>query len=201
VPLQDTVTNCVTAEKIYRYSVLSFYVEMEPKSEIEPTIPAPESVGIGEPKPNDAEVLPEQQQPYLKALVETVAESAPVTIVMSLFTIWALFSDDIRLAAAPKEADEAFVIVITIAFFLFATELIAGCFYKEGYLHLPSFTEVPNETFWGKVKRIVNFGSFYFWLDVIATVSLVFEVLHFLVTHPLPPLTLFGFPDSLDHWR
>lgn len=160
-----------------KQSKLSFYVEMEPKSEIETTIPGPQSIGISEPKPNDAEVVPTaQQKPYLQALVETVAESAPVTVLMSLFTIWALFSDDIRLASAPKEADEAFVIVITIAFFLFVLELLAGCYYKEGYLHLPNFTSAPNESFWDKVKRIGNFGSFYFWLDVLATVSLVFEV-------------------------
>lgn len=168
---------------------------MEPKSEIEPTVPGPESVGISEAKPNDAEVVPEQQQqPYLKALVESVAESGPVTVIMSLFTIWALFSDDIRLAAAPKEADEAFVIVITIAFFLFLAELLAGCYYKVGYLHLPNFTPAPNESFWGKVKRIVNFGSFYFWLDVIATVSLIFEVCRQIFFF----LTL-QFLDSLDY--
>lgn len=145
---------------------------MEP-NQVEPTVPPAESVGITEPKSNDSQ-LP--SQPYLKQLVESVAESLPVTIVMSLFTIWALFSDDIRLAAAPKEADEGFVVVISIAFFLFLAELLAACYYKEGYLDLPNFTPVPNEKFSDKCKRLLNFGSFYFWLDVIATVSLIFEV-------------------------
>ncbi len=88
---------------------------------------------------------------HLKHLIEGFAEGLPVTIIMSLFTIWALFSDDIRLAAAPKEADSAFVIIITIAFFLFLTELIAQCYYKEGYLGLPSFKSVPNETYSDKL--------------------------------------------------
>jgi hypothetical protein len=109
--------------------------------------------------------------------IEIVVESLPVTILMALFTIWALFSDDIRLAATSKEADLGFMIVITIAFFLFGLELIAGCLYKEGYLMLPDLTPVPGETVPQKLKRLFSFGSFYFWLDVLATVSLLFEVI------------------------
>jgi hypothetical protein len=113
---------------------------------------------------------------HFKQIVEMVAEGLPVTIVMSLFTIWALFSDDIRLSATTKEADLGFTVVISIAFFLFLLEIIAVSYYKEGYLKLPNFKGTPNETFWDKVKRIVHFGSFYFWLDWIATISLIFEV-------------------------
>lgn len=115
---------------------------------------------------------------HFKELVELVAESLPVTIVMSLFTIWALFSDDIRLAATMKDADIGFMVVISVAFFLFFLELIAASYFKEGYLILPNFTPVPDETFWGKVKRLTSVGSFYFWLDIIATLSLIFEVIH-----------------------
>lgn len=113
---------------------------------------------------------------HFKEMVELVAESLPVTIVMSLFTVWALFSDDIRLAATMKDADEGFMIVISIAFFLFFIELIAASYYKEGYLILPSFTPVPGESFCDKLKRVTNVGSFYFWLDIIATLSLIFEI-------------------------
>jgi hypothetical protein len=114
---------------------------------------------------------------HFKEMVELAAESLPVTIVMSLFTVWALFSDDIRLAATMQDADEGFMIVISIAFFLFFAELIAASYYKEGYLILPSFTPVPGESFCDKVKRVTNLGSFYFWLDIIATLSLIFEVI------------------------
>lgn len=111
-----------------------------------------------------------------KVVVEMVAESLPVTIIMSLFTIWALFSDDIRLAATDSTADEGFMVVISIAFFLFLLEIFAASFYKEGYLCLPNFTPTPGESKWDIVKRLCNFGSFYFWLDWIATLSLIFEV-------------------------
>lgn len=120
------------------------------------------------------EVAPKEM--HFKEMVELVAESLPVTIIMSLFTVWALFSDDIRLAATKQDADEGFMIVISIAFFLFFLELIAASYYKEGYLILPNFSSVPEETFCDKVKRLTTLGSFYFWLDIIATLSLIFEV-------------------------
>jgi hypothetical protein len=113
---------------------------------------------------------------HFKEMVELVAESLPVTIVMSLFTVWALFSDDIRLSLTYKDADEGFMVVISIAFFLFFIEMVAASYFKEGYLILPSFKAVPDETFGDKVKRLTTLGSFYFWLDFIATVSLIFEV-------------------------
>lgn len=113
---------------------------------------------------------------HFKHWVEICAESLPVTIVMSLFTIWALFSDDIRLSGTRKSADEGFTVVISIAFFLFFLEMLAASYYKEGYLNLPNMTPAPGETFGAKLGRLLNIGSFYFWLDLIATASLVFEV-------------------------
>lgn len=113
---------------------------------------------------------------HFKEMVEIFAESLPVTIVMSLFTVWALFSDDIRLAATYKDADEGFMVVISIAFFLFFIEMVAASYYKEGYLNLPNLTASPDESFFDKIKRLISFGSFYFWLDFIATASLIFEM-------------------------
>ena len=133
-----------------------------------------------------------------KAVVEVIAESLPVTIIMSLFTIWALFSDDIRLAAADSTADEGFMVVISIAFFLFLLEIFAASFYKEGYLCLPNFTPAPHETKWDMVKRLCNFGSFYFWLDWIATLSLIFEVSEFVFYQACSNAAC---ADILDYWR
>ena len=113
---------------------------------------------------------------HFKNIVEIVAESAPVTIVMSLFTLWALFGDDIRLSSTGRDADEGFLVVISIAFFLFLLEILASSYYKKGYLNLPDLVYVKGESFMGTLSRVFTFGSFYFWLDVIATLSLIFEV-------------------------
>eukprot|EP00605_Chrysophyceae_sp_TOSAG23-4_P002664 GSChrysophyteH1.ASY1.ANO1.2940.1 assembled CDS len=80
---------------------------------------------------------------------------------MAIVTIWALFSDDLRTAAAPKSADDAFIGIISLAFFLFILEILAASFCKDDYLHF--------------IRRS-KFGSFYFWSDVIATLSLIFEI-------------------------
>jgi hypothetical protein len=158
-----------------------------PTSETPPPADSPES-------PRD----PPESSPasFLSHYVELITESLPVTILMSLFTIWALFSDDIRLAATTKEADMGFMIVISIAFILFSLELLAGCIYKENYLCLPDFKPLPQETLTQKIRRICTFGSFYFWLDLIATVSLIFEV-----PHPTFPFCAHLLLDQLDHRR
>jgi hypothetical protein len=140
--------------------------------------------------------------PARTSILETIAESGPVMIVMSLLTIWALFSDDIRLSVAKKDADFVWAVVISIAFFLFLAELLASCTYKKGYLGLPNFRPVPGEFFRHKFHRLLNFGSFYFWLDLIATVSLIFEVLDTLSIFALIfPFASFLKLDPMDHWR
>lgn len=128
--------------------------------------------------PSNSEPIPEKESisKQFVQIIEKITESLPVTILMSLFTIWALFSDDIRLSSTDVTADFAFMVVISIAFFLFALELIAGCIYKEGYLNLPDLSYLPGESIWKRLQRICNFGSFYFWLDMVATLSLIFEV-------------------------
>lgn len=114
---------------------------------------------------------------HVKHIIAMVVESLPTTIVMSVFTVWALFDDDIRLSGTTKEADIYFTVIISIAFFLFLLEIILVSYYKPGYLNLPDFKVVPGETFKQKKARLMNLGSFYFWLDCIATASLVFQVI------------------------
>lgn len=95
---------------------------------------------------------------------------------MSVLTIWALYNSDIKFAATSKEADEAFEIIITIAFFLFIVEILASCFYKPDYLYIPQWRPLEDEEWYETWYRRLQFGSFYFWLDWIATLSLILEV-------------------------
>lgn len=72
---------------------------------------------------------------------------------MAFLTIYALFGDDIRLLAFTKSADDAFYTFtcVCIAFFVF--ELVIASIAKDDYI----------------------FG-FFFWLDLIATISLLMDV-------------------------
>jgi hypothetical protein len=108
--------------------------------------------------------------------VENFTESNGVVAVMSMLTLWAMFNDDIRLVATEKGADAGFEAVISAAFFLFVLEIFAQSFYKAEYLYLPDWAPLPGESTWDTWIRRIQFGSFYFWLDWIATLSLVFEV-------------------------
>ena len=111
-----------------------------------------------------------------KATVESFAESTLFTILMSVLTIWALYNSDIKFAATAKEADQAFEIIITIAFFLFILEIVMQCFYKTDYLWFPEWKAQEDEEWYETWWRRAQFGSFYFWLDWIATLSLILEV-------------------------
>ena len=73
---------------------------------------------------------------------------------MTIITIYALLGDDIRVLCFQKSADMAFNIATIVSIFAFVIEIVITVIAKkEEYLF-----------------------SFYFWLDVISTVSLFFDI-------------------------
>lgn len=76
-----------------------------------------------------------------------------VTVIMTIFTIYALFGDDLRLALFPSSADPVFFSLSLVALVLFFLELTLNSIAKRNYL-------------W----------RFYFWLDLMATLSLVPDI-------------------------
>jgi hypothetical protein len=72
---------------------------------------------------------------------------------MTLITIYALFGDDVRTVAFKLNSDEVFYILTCVCMFFFLFEIIIASFSKPDY-----------------------FLGFYFWLDLIATVSLIFDI-------------------------
>jgi len=74
--------------------------------------------------------------------------------IMTSLTIYALFGDDVRLLFFSKPSDFFFNIITIVAMAAFIIEIIISSFAKKDeYLF-----------------------SFYFWLDVISTVSLLFDI-------------------------
>ena len=76
-----------------------------------------------------------------------------VTTFMTIVTVYALFGDDVRQLAFPKSADVIFYGLTIVAMFFFMLELVLASIAKEDY-----------------------FLSFYFWLDLVSTVSLIFDI-------------------------
>ena len=74
------------------------------------------------------------------------------TAYMTLVTIYALFGDDLRMLVFNKSADNVFFDLTYLSFASFMFELILSCIAKEGYIL-----------------------GFYFWLDLVSTLSLIMD--------------------------
>mmetsp|Transcript_58280 Transcript_58280/g.138858 ORF Transcript_58280/g.138858 Transcript_58280/m.138858 type:complete len:870 (-) Transcript_58280:61-2670(-) len=94
---------------------------------------------------------PRQQR--LKAWCAWTLERISFQAVMFALTVYALIGEDIRVAATHRPADLVFNIVTIVALVLFSFELVANIIAKDDY-----------------------FLGFFFWLDLIATASLILDI-------------------------
>lgn len=72
---------------------------------------------------------------------------------ITALTIFALFGDDIRVLAFDRNADLGFDVVSIICLCAFFSEIVLGVLCKPGY-----------------------FLSFFFWLDLVSTLSLILDI-------------------------
>jgi hypothetical protein len=72
---------------------------------------------------------------------------------MTFLTIIALFSNDLQSAWLDSDIDFSFDIMQSCLLFFFSIEIIMTCLAKRGYI-----------------------GSFFFWLDLISTISLIQDI-------------------------
>lgn len=72
---------------------------------------------------------------------------------MTLITIYSLFFDDIRALAVDKEYDDVFYGITSFCFAMFIIEIFLAAISKEDY-----------------------FPGFFFWLDVISTLSMIPDI-------------------------
>jgi len=111
-----------------------------------------------------------------KKKLEKFLDGPTFVTFMMILTFWALFSNDIRVSVLPKEADAPFEIIVTIAFFLFVFEIVATSIVKPLYILLPDWEAKEGESTFDTWTRRCVFGDFYFWLDWMATLTLLFEI-------------------------
>ena len=106
------------------------------------------------------------------------------TFLMTLFTLYALFSDDLRILTVDATGDIVYTILSSISFFLFLAEILLQCWCREQYMRLPNMSKLRTATerdlTWKErlhvLRQALAIGSFYFWLDLMATISLSFEI-------------------------
>jgi hypothetical protein len=110
-----------------------------------------------EPKKEDAENLAssmkKKERPQWKISVDKFINRWPVTIFMTVVTVYALFADDLRLLFFTKPADAAFYVITFLALIFFLLELVLASLATPDY-----------------------FLGFYFWLDLVATLSLITDI-------------------------
>ena len=93
------------------------------------------------------------ERPKWKVATEKVINGWYFQIFMMVITIYCLFGDDFRQAVFPMGADPYFYTLTSASLILFTVEIIVSSIVIEGY-----------------------WLGFFFWLDVIATVSLIFDI-------------------------
>ena len=117
-----------------------------------------------------------------------IDSNAAITF-MSLVTIYALYGDAVRLLVFDPDADKAFLVLSSLAFAIFLVEIALLCWCKEKYLQMPNCAavrELCTSSNWkrrkstpswlGELLRASQTGSFYFWLDLMSTLSMAIEV-------------------------
>ena len=76
-----------------------------------------------------------------------------IQTLMFVITLYALIGDDIKLLAFTKQSDDVFMWLNIFAIIMFTIELVLSSIGMDGY-----------------------FGSFFFWLDLVSTVSIVTDI-------------------------
>lgn len=115
-----------------------------------------------------------------------IFDSSPARTLMIAVTLYSVYGASINELACEKTQDVIFTVFSSLTFFLFLAEVIVKCFGREGYLVLPSRQKLKmwldslakEDSLLNKCKIAskINIGSFYFWLDLMATLSMMFEV-------------------------
>lgn len=72
---------------------------------------------------------------------------------MTILTLFILYADDIRILIADKESDSIFYMLLTICVSLFLMEIILFTLVRKDYIF-----------------------SFFFWMDIIATLTSLLEI-------------------------
>ena len=76
-----------------------------------------------------------------------------VQTILLIMVIYVLIADDIKMAAFPKSADDTFNVFALIIMTIFALEIFINSLSSQGYLF-----------------------SFYFWLDLFSTISIITDI-------------------------
>ena len=101
---------------------------------------------------NQKKLLQDDEQP-IRAKIRELSEGKMVTIVMMIVTIFALIGDDFRVWFFTNKADPYFYIGLIFSLFAFTTEILVNSCVIDEFKY-----------------------SFFFWLDIVATCSIIIDI-------------------------
>lgn len=107
----------------------------------------------------------QNEESRLKNQLLAIVDGKTVTYIMTIVVIFSLFGDDIRVWATPKAADPYFYAGFLLSFVMFTVEILIKTVVDEEHKY-----------------------SFFFWLDIIATLSLILDIPWF-----IDPLSVYLF--------
>ena len=122
-----------------------------------------------------------------RRIVNQIIDHNSTIATMLFVTVYALYGDDVRKLAFPPSADVTFLTLSSLAFAFFAMEITLLSWCRDKYLNLPDFEKAKNvikgfavresiSSWLNSLGKSLEVGSFYFWLDLISTLSMAFEV-------------------------
>lgn len=120
-----------------------------------------------------------QQMDAFRRFALSITSSRAWVLSLVLGTAFSIFAYDIRLLAG-KQADTGFLVAATVLLALFFTEVVFLGITLQGYVPLPR--QRPHKKLAGKgspsapARFMCTMGSYAFWLDVVAVVSLAVEL-------------------------
>jgi hypothetical protein len=89
----------------------------------------------------------------LRKLSRHLSHNINVVIFLSIISLWVLVADDLRFAVMPPRADPAMGWISIVCMCIFILEITMYSLASKSYL-----------------------GSFFFWLDILATISLILDI-------------------------
>lgn len=94
----------------------------------------------------------EEGEVTAKGRVLRILENSRTQLFLLVITLYALFADDFRYLTSRKGVDTIYDVFILICTAVFLIEILIASFFKPGY-----------------------FNSYYFYLDIISTASLILD--------------------------
>lgn len=124
-----------------------------------------------------------------KSIVNRALDSNVSIAFMSFVTTYAIYGDDVRILGFNPQSDSTFLVLSSLAFMFFLLEITLLCWCRSNYLIQPNFTAIQEQLtldrwkgrqstiIWlGQLGKAMQMGSFYFWLDLISTLSMIIDM-------------------------